>query len=266
MGTRVSVVLPAGRARAQDETLEAIEAIVEACEARLSVHRSTSAFSILNAEGEAALEAREVQLLKTCRAWFERLDGAFDPALGSGFESLVLERRRARWTRAGARLDLGGVGKGYCLDRIRAALVDRRVEHAFVSLGESSILGLGRPPDGPSWSIGLTNPCFEPDGRNIIKRLNLTNACLSVSNTVRGGRWGTDDAEAHVVDPRTGAPIVGERMVAVVADSGVIAEIISTAALVMPREVLAASLDPELDCAIFEAEAVDGQIRCYELF
>ena len=58
----------------------------------------------------------------------------------------------------GASLDLGGIAKGWALDRMREHLRARGVENALVSFGQSSLMALGAPP-GASADGRLTQPC-----------------------------------------------------------------------------------------------------------
>ena len=53
-----------------------------------------------------------------------------------------------RFDRAGVALDLGGIGKGYAVDRAVAVLRARGIASALVNAGGSSVYGLGGPPGG----------------------------------------------------------------------------------------------------------------------
>ena len=55
-------------------------------------------------------------------------------------------------------LDLGGIGKGFALDRMVALLKERRVSRALLNFGHSSQWAVGRPPDAPGWRLLVRLP------------------------------------------------------------------------------------------------------------
>jgi thiamine biosynthesis lipoprotein len=58
----------------------------------------------------------------------------------------------------GMSLDLGAVGKGYALDRMRTILEEEEeITGAILSVG-GNVLTYGRKPDGSSWKVGIVNP------------------------------------------------------------------------------------------------------------
>ncbi len=134
--------------------------------------------------------------------------------------------------RPGMSVDLGGIAKGYALDRAAAGL---HGASALLDFGQSSFRAIGRPPDGPTWNLIVRGP-----GGDAIALVALRDRALSVSASfgrsreIEGRRFG------HVIDPRTGHPVSAERVAAVVATSATEAEGLSTALVVAGREGLAA--------------------------
>jgi FAD:protein FMN transferase len=117
----------------------------------------------------------------------------------------------------GVELDLGGIAKGYAVDRAVAVLKAHGVQSALVNGCGSTIYGLGAPPDATAWSMKLRDPM---DQRKTAMTVRLKNQALSVSGSYEkffelgGVRY------SHIMDPRTGKPVQGVLSVAVVADSG----------------------------------------------
>lgn len=121
--------------------------------------------------------------------------GAFDISIGSGLERLELRDGfvvRAR--EEGARLDLGGIGKGYAVDRVAELLDEWGVSRALIHGGFSSVLALDPPPGRDGWPLTLTVP-GDPGSR---ARLSARHLALSASGTEKG---------AHIQDPRDGQPM-----------------------------------------------------------
>jgi thiamine biosynthesis lipoprotein len=128
-----------------------------------------------------------------------------------------------RFTRPGVMLDLGSLGKGFALERAAELLREAGVTSALLHGGTSTVVALGAPPDAEAWSVAL------PDGRSI----GLRDEVLSVSAT-----WGKSFREGgrtfgHVLDPRSGEPVTGERMAAVALPSATESDALSTALLVL---------------------------------
>ena len=106
---------------------------------------------------------------------------------------------------SGSRVDLGGIAKGYALDRVRATL-GPDVDAALLSFGQSSSWAIGAPPDAPGWRLLARSP----DG-GFAGVLTLRDQALSVSGSL--GQWTEIEGKAygHVLDPRTGHPLMQRR-------------------------------------------------------
>lgn len=116
-------------------------------------------------------------------------------------------------------LDLGGIAKGYALDRAAQALRARGRSIFFVSLGRDVLAG--DPPPGESgWPIQLEH---EMETRWI------ANQSISVS------RQGLMSDTGHILNPRTGRPVSAGRVAAVAARRGWVADMASTALMVDPK-------------------------------
>ena len=128
----------------------------------------------------------------------------------------------------GMALDLGGIGKGYALDRIARQLHERRLTNALLNFGQSSLWASGRPPDGEGWRLLLRQPNGE-----IVGVATFSDQAVSISGSlgqsmqVEGRRYG------HIIDPRTGRPVQRDLLACVVAPSAAQAEALSTALLIL---------------------------------
>lgn len=153
-----------------------------------------------------------------------------------GWEHVHLENGEI-WLDEGTSLDLGSVGKGVALDRIRTSLEeaeDTPVKAGVFALG-GSILIYGEKPDGSPWKVGIVDP-LDP-GKNI-GILTLTgNFCISTSGDYE--RFFEVDGKRyhHILDPKTGEPSGGGiHGVTIVSESGFLSDALSTACFVLGRE------------------------------
>jgi thiamine biosynthesis lipoprotein len=135
---------------------------------------------------------------------------------------------------AGASIGLGGIAKGWALDRLAEALARRGVRGALLSFGRSSTLALGAPPGAPGWRLALR----DAEG-GIAGILTLRDRSLSVSESLAQGTEIGGRRYGHVFDPRTGRPLEQPALAAVVATRGADAEAWSKALLVLGDDGLA---------------------------
>jgi FAD:protein FMN transferase len=126
--------------------------------------------------------------------------------------------------RAGMRLHLGGIGKGYAVERgaailRRAGLVDFMIQAG----GDLYVAGSN---DGRPWRLGINDP-RGADGRSFAT-VDLTDSTFSTSGDY--ARFFIKDGIRyhHIIDLSTGQPARGCRSVTIVADSPTLADGLST--------------------------------------
>lgn len=124
------------------------------------------------------------------------------------------------------RVDLGGVGKGYGVDRMAALLREWSIERALIHGGFSSVLALDAPEGARGWPVTLSDP---NDRRRTLVRLQLQGVAVSGSGVEKG---------RHIIDPRAARPIEGKLAAWSLASDAARADALSTAFMVMaPDEV-----------------------------
>ncbi|MCK4342918.1 MAG: FAD:protein FMN transferase [Phycisphaerae bacterium] len=123
---------------------------------------------------------------------------------------------------AGVVLDLGGLGKGYALDRIADLLREWGIFTALVHSGESTVSALGRPAEGAGWRVGLRNP---EQHSETLDTLELSDYALSGSGQLLHGD--------HIIDPRGERPAAATAAAWALAPTAVVADALSTAFMVM---------------------------------
>lgn len=134
----------------------------------------------------------------------------------------------------GMRLDLGAVGKGLALRKIKEFLEENGAEAALISLG-GSILTYGEKPDGSSWKVGIADP---RDTSGQIALLSLEGQwCVSTSGDYERYVEAGGARYHHIIDPATGKPAdSGVRSVTVLARDGFLSDALSTACFILGVE------------------------------
>jgi thiamine biosynthesis lipoprotein len=130
----------------------------------------------------------------------------------------------------GVELDLGGIAKGYAVDRLVGLLRQRRIAAALISAGGSTIYGLGAPPGRNGWTVAIQDPI---DSRKSAFAVTLRDRALSVAG--RSEKWFESGGVkySHIMDPRTGSPVQGMLSVAVLTGTGTAGDAIDDALFVM---------------------------------
>ena len=99
-----------------------------------------------------------MECLQLARLGYAETEGAFDISLGSGIDRLQLDpqHQMVRANAGGVRLDLGGIGKGYAVDRMAEVLMEWGVEQAVIHGGFSSALALEAPGGSEGWPLTMS--------------------------------------------------------------------------------------------------------------
>jgi thiamine biosynthesis lipoprotein len=116
--------------------------------------------------------------------------------------------------RQGVEMDPGGIGKGYAVDRMVEILREKGFQRALVAGSDSSIYGLGAPPEEPrGWEVGIKDP---HDQRRAVARVYLKDMSMSTSGSYEKFFQAEGRTYSHIMDPRTGYPAQGTVSVSVI--------------------------------------------------
>jgi thiamine biosynthesis lipoprotein len=259
---------------------EALEEAVR-LDAQLSAFKPESEISYINAQAgnePVRVEARLFRLLLLCkdltrltgnlfdvtigpliRCWGLHLDAgtilnndeldAAKALVGMDLVELDEDQLTVRLGLEGMSLDLGGVGKGYAVDRMIETLRELGVVSALVHAGTSTVSTIGTHPDGRPWKVAVGDRSVLDTYRPTV---DMTDSSLSISDT--HGRYFKADGQefGHVINPETGEPISARVTSRVIGPSATICDALSTAALVLAQQSLSLTWSdlPDYDCRI----------------
>ena len=154
-------------------------------------------------------------------------------------------------SKADTRIHLGGIGKGYAVDRAAVILRARGLSDFLIqSGGDLYVAGLN---DGAPWKLGIADP--RGTGGQTFATLELSNGTLSTSGDYERFFIENGIRYHHLLDPDRGTPAAGSRSVTIVADSAMLADVLSTGVFVLGPEAGMALLErlPQVEGVIVSA-------------
>lgn len=251
--------------RTAPDALDAAMAEINRLEALFSYSVATSDVARLNAaagQGRVQLAPETITVLVAAQRMAEISQGRFDvtiaplvdlwgfrpdvvqsvPAASEIVEALKLVDYRqlavypasneAELLRAGMRVDLGAIAKGYVVDRVAAVLREHGVVSAVLDVG-GNVYALGLRPEGSAWRVGLQHPRTTDQ---LLGVLPMTDRSVATSGDYQRFFVVGEDRYHHLLDPTTGYPSAGIASISIVAPTGLEADAVSTAAFVLGRE------------------------------
>lgn len=158
-------------------------------------------------------------------------------AAKTGCQDIILDRSSGTISlgKDGMSVDLGGIAKGYASGMAAAVLRKNGVDNAIINCG-GDMYCLGRRSEKEPWRVGIRHP---REREEILMELRLENKAIDTSGDyekyfVAGGK-----RYSHIIDPRTGYPVVGDvASASVIADNPIIADALATAMCVLGRDGL----------------------------
>jgi len=146
------------------------------------------------------------------------------------YRHVVLDRaeRSIFFKTAGVRINLGGIAKGYVVERAAAMLRERGVQHALLNAGgDTRVIGDRR---GQPWIVGIRHPRVADE---VVTRLPLVDEAISTSGDYE--RYFEENGRRyhHIINPATGRPTEGILTVTVIGPDGTMTDGLDTAIFVL---------------------------------
>ncbi len=181
-----------------------------------------------------------------------------------GYSAVMLDPITKNLTlkKQGVQIDLGGIGKGYALDKVSTFLIEHGVRSAIIN-GGGNLKFVGASQEGTNWRVGIEHP------RKIEEYAAVMELPESVSVSTSGDYEDfflyKGKRYSHIFDPHTGVqPDNHIVSVTVVAKNATLADALSTAFFVMGPEKgfpMIESLKEEKVEAVCIEEGADGKLN-----
>lgn len=261
MGTRVEVQFWSDDEAVKNTLLSKAMTEFDRVEALLSTYIDTSEMSRINREAFSEPQVISAELFGLLQRALElsvATEGGFDISYDSigylydfrvgkkpdaltiadklesvDYRSIELdpEATTVKFLLKGMRINLGGIAKGYAVEKVIELLAKEGVSHAMAMAGgDTRILGDRR---GKPWIVGIRDP---NDAEAIFTRLALSNEAISTSGDYE--RYFMEDGNRyhHILNPTDGRPVKGVRSVTVIGPDATMTDGLSTSVFVLGPE------------------------------
>jgi len=275
MGTFSRVVVVARSEKAGRACIAAAFKVQRRIESLMSYHRPDSELNRVNrhaAERPVPVNPLTFEVLQQAVYFSELSGGAFDVTVGPlvdlwraagdaneppseaaltearlrvGYEKLILEPKEmtVQFATEGMRIDLGGIAKGFAIDKSVEAVRKGGALGGMVDIG-GDIRCFGRPPEGQEhWRIGLQDPTEATEdlitGEPLLI-LQLSDAAVTTSGDYRRYTTVAGRKQSHIMDAQTGRGANQLVSVTIIAPNATTADALATAVSVLgPQKGLA---------------------------
>lgn len=131
-------------------------------------------------------------------------------------------------------LDVGGIAKGYAVQKVAEYAREIGMEHVLISVG-GNVCAVGGKIDDSEWRLGIQDPKMS-DEMEYVQKVAVKNKCVVTSGNYQ--RYFVVDGEryCHIIDPDTLMPADYFASVSIITDDSGKADALSTAIYNMPLE------------------------------
>ncbi|MCD6176107.1 MAG: FAD:protein FMN transferase [Planctomycetes bacterium] len=262
MGTVARIMVTAENQQQADKAINAAVDEIFHIDELMSDYDPNSQLSKVNRHGfdqPVPVDAELFEVLTVAKLYSCLSEGAFDITIGPvvqlwrkasenniaptadalqkakecvGYKNLILdaEKQTVQFAKDGMFLDLGGIAKGYAIDKAIEILQNAGMKGAMVDIG-GDLRCFGMPANGKQhWLIGLQDP---GDDEKILLTLNMDNMAVATSGDYRRFVVIDDQKHSHIVNPATADSANDLSSVTLIAPTATAADALATAVTVL---------------------------------
>ena len=278
MGTFAHIIAVAPNSHTADKCIKAALQQLRNIEALMSYHRDDSELANVNRNAykePVKVSSQTFEVLQKAIEFSKLSEGAFDVTVGPlvdlwrqaaeantvpsddkltearskvGYEKVILDadNMTVQFTVEGMKLDLGGIAKGYAIDKAVEAMANYGATAGLVDVG-GNIRCFGKPKTRPHWRIGLQDPNENfgfrisdfgspADAGEPLLILKFNDAAVATSGHYRRFAQIQGKKYSHIIDTETGFSSDKLASVTIIAEDATTADALSTAVIVMGAE------------------------------
>lgn len=254
-------------ATVEQKNMDDIQQMLERMDMELSrTKEGGEVYAVNQAAGKEAVVVSDetLDVIKQSIQYAKEMDGLFDPTIGplidlwnigsggdkvppqaeidkakslTNYKDVEIDEaaKTVKLMKENMVLDLGGIGKGYAADRIADYLKEQGLNSAMINLGGSSIIALGKKPNGTEWNIGLQDP--DQSRGTQLGTIKISDEVIDASGVYERYFMQDNVRYHHILDPRTGYPSQnGLKSLTIMSPNATDADALSTGVFLMGIE------------------------------
>ena len=243
MGTEVAITIIHDSKREAVEAMDAAFKEITRIESIMSIYDSKSEAFKLNEIGYLSNPSPELKyVLDRALEYYERSMGLFDIAierekLDENQEPVLLEDKFVKLPKGVRRISLGGIAKGYAVDRAATILRSMGIRSALIDAG-GDIAAIGEKVENEPWRIGIRDPLKK---ENILAVVKLSDKSIATSGIYE---------RSGVKNPKTGEYVKDTLSATVIHEKTIDADVLATIALISPEIGLKLAEDSQAELLI----------------
>ncbi len=141
---------------------------------------------------------------------------------------LIRPDRKVFLKKKGMAIDLGGIAKGYAVDRAFEILTSLGYKNLIVNAGGD--LRTGGLKNNEPWSIGIQNP---RSAEKVMATISVSDSAIATSGDYEKFFFHQGKRYHHILNPKTGFPADGSQSVTILSKDGMTADGLATAVFVL---------------------------------
>ena len=178
----------------------------------------------------------DITVLPVINLWKKRMHAGSPPTSDEinemlelvNYENISIGNGSISFSQESMGITLGGIAKGYAIDRAIEVLKEHHIKHALVNAG-GDIRAVGSKTEDEPWKVALRNPKNRTEHITV---LNLRNMSVATSGDYE--RYFSEKARAsHIIDPKTGYATDELLSATIIADHAIDADALATAVFVL---------------------------------
>jgi len=229
MGTEINIIVVGNNIATIRSAVQAGFRELSRIEDIMSAYKPNSELCSLNKTGEQEVSKELLYVINKARYISELSNGTFDitckplidlwhnarktnkvpdaqnilDALSAiGYRNISIKNNNVKFNKAGIKIDLGALAKGYAVDMAINLIKDYDIKGVLVDAG-GDIRAIGKREDGKLWKTGIKHP---REKNKIVGIVDLENSAVATSGDYERFFMLNGKRYSHIIDPRTGYP------------------------------------------------------------
>jgi len=147
------------------------------------------------------------------------------------FKKIIINKNKKTvfLSKKGMKIGFGAIGKGYAADMAKKKMLEYNIESGVINAG-GDLIAWGKQENKKNWNVGVVNP---DDKYSLISWLEANNTAIVTSGNYEKFIELEGKKYCHIINPKTGRPVLNMKSVTIVCKSAELADALATTVFVL---------------------------------